>query len=78
MWFDKHKGIGISTDPPDVEKIRAELRAMSDADLIKHGQMLARLCDPKKNYHAPPEVWVMQLREARAEWRRRHPKEIGD
>lgn len=34
----------------------------------------AFLCSPRKNFEKPPlEVWAVQPKEARAEWRRRHP-----
>jgi len=32
------------------------------------------LADPKKNYGPPNSTFQVQLDEARAEWRRRHPK----
>jgi hypothetical protein len=51
------------------------LRAMDDRMLKQWGAAAARLCSPESNLGAQPrEVFVVQLREARAEWRRRHPK----
>jgi hypothetical protein len=48
---------------------------MSDDELLKFGKSARSLCDPKNNYGRPPrEVFLIQLREARAEWKRRHPK----
>jgi hypothetical protein len=56
----------------DVDAIRARLRKLSDAELIRYGQNCAFLCSPKQNFGKPPlEVWTVQLDEARAEWRRR-------
>ena len=47
--------------------------------LIEYGKSCAFLCSPKQNFGKPPlEVWTVQLREARAEWRRRHPKSYAD
>jgi hypothetical protein len=52
----------------------ARLRAMSDEELISHGRALKRLAvKPNRNLPAP-ENFVKQLREAREEWRRRHPR----
>jgi hypothetical protein len=48
---------------------------MDDRMLKQWGEAAARLCSPESNRGAPPrEVFVVQLREARAEWRRRYPK----
>jgi hypothetical protein len=54
----------------ELEQLRARLRKMSDAQLVSYGKVARSLCrDPKC-----PEVFKCQLEEARAEWRRRHPK----
>ena len=59
----------------DTSQLRARLRAMDDRMLKQWGAAAARLCSPESNRGAPPrEVFVVQLREARAEWRRRYPK----
>jgi len=48
---------------------------MSDAQLLEFGRAARQLCSPEANFGKPPrEVFVIQLKEARAEWRRRHPK----
>jgi hypothetical protein len=56
-----------------IEEIRNELSKMSDAELMRHGLGLREFCRPdvQGTVH---EGWLRQLREARAEWRRRHPK----
>jgi hypothetical protein len=54
----------------DLEGHRKRLRDMSDEELLKHGKA-ARAMASDKN---PLPVFVMQLNEARKEWRRRHPK----
>ena len=65
----------IQTGPENIERIREELRKMSDAELLRHGQGLRHMCSAKVNFGKPPlEAWATQLNEARAEWRRRHPK----
>jgi hypothetical protein len=54
------------------EELRAWLRKMSDAELVRFGRAAASLCTPMKNSTRPiREVFREQLREARAEWRRR-------
>jgi hypothetical protein len=66
-------------DPIDLDEIRAELYEMSDKELIERGKSLAFLCSPKQNFGKPPrEVWAVQLKEARAEWRRRHPSHTSE
>jgi hypothetical protein len=49
---------------------------MNDAELVRFGHAAAHMCTPKKDSNRPVrEVFREQLREARAEWRRRFPKE---
>jgi hypothetical protein len=51
---------------------RTRLRKMTDAQLVSFGKAARSLCrDPKC-----PEVFKRQLEEARAEWRRRHPRTL--
>jgi hypothetical protein len=46
---------------------------MDDDELKRHGKGCAWLCEPEQNHGRPPrETFVLQLAEARAEWRRRH------
>ena len=64
----------VGFQPLQLEAVRARLRKMSDADLLRFGRAAASLCRPKEQFgHPPRAVFVEQLREARAEWRRRHP-----
>ena len=59
----------------NLDELRARLRVMDDRMLRVWGAAAARLCRPESNLGAPPrQVFVVQLQEARAEWRRRHPK----
>jgi hypothetical protein len=59
----------------DVEALRVRLQKMSDEELVKFGKAAWFMCSPGANLGQPPrKVFVIQLNEARAEWRRRHPK----
>ncbi len=64
----------FAAEPPlDLETHRARLRKMDDDELKRHGKGCAWLCEPEQNHGRPPrETFVLQLAEARAEWRRRH------
>jgi hypothetical protein len=46
---------------------------MSDDELIKFGKMVRGLSEARVS--VTPDPWKAQLEEARAQWRRRHPKE---
>jgi hypothetical protein len=65
----------IQTEPEDIEQIRERLRKMSDIELRKFGRSASVMADPKKNFGTPNPAFQIQLDEARAEWRRRHPKQ---
>jgi hypothetical protein len=63
------------SDHVDIEALRERLRRMTDAELQRFGKDNRYMCSPYANLGKPPlEAFVIQLREARAEWRRRHPK----
>jgi hypothetical protein len=64
----------IQSDPENIEQIRARLRKMSDHELRKFGRAASDMADPKKNFGTPNPAFAVQLGEARAEWKRRHPK----
>jgi hypothetical protein len=58
----------------DVEGLRARLRKMSDEELRKFGKAARYMISPTANMgKAPLTTFVLQLVEAHAEWRRRHP-----
>ena len=60
----------------DIESLHERLRKMTDAELLRFGKDNRYMCSPYANMGKPPlEAFVIQLREARAEWRRRHPKD---
>ena len=62
------------TDEVNLEAFRALLRWMTDAELIREGKAGRYMCSPMANFGKPPrKVFVLQLEEVKAEWRRRHP-----
>ena len=59
----------------DVDGLRTRLRKMSDEELRKFGRAARYMASPTVNMGKPPlPTFVLQLEEARAEWRRRHPE----
>jgi hypothetical protein len=63
-----------SSDEVDLEALRARLQKMSDEKVCEFGNAARYMCSPKANMGKPPrEPFLIQLAEARAEWRRRHP-----
>jgi hypothetical protein len=55
----------------DLEEHRKRLRKMTDEQLLQHGKSARYMVEIGKN---PLPVYVLQLREAREEWKRMHPK----
>ena len=56
--------------PFDVEALRSRLARMDDATLKRFGRSAAFMCSPSAHWgKRPHEVFVIQLREAREEWR---------
>jgi hypothetical protein len=56
-------------DELDVSEVRERLRKMTDGQLVEFGKAAAVMCSPKANFGKPPhEAFVIQLKEARAEW----------
>jgi hypothetical protein len=53
----------------DLEAIRKRLAAMDDERLREYGRAAASMAARSQR-----ETWRVQLEEARAEWRRRHPR----
>jgi hypothetical protein len=57
----------------DLDTLRTRLRKMSDEELREFGKAARYMVSPKANMgKAPLLAFVLQLEEARAEWRRRH------
>jgi hypothetical protein len=62
-----------SNEPTNADEVRTRLRKISDEQLLRFGRAAAYMCSPRANFGEPPrEAFVIQLREARVEWRRRH------
>ena len=58
----------------DREALRTRLQKMSDEQLRKFGETAKYMVSPTANMGKPPlPTFVLQLAEARVEWRRRHP-----
>jgi hypothetical protein len=58
----------------DRDALRTRLRKMSDEELRQFGKAARYMVLPQANMgKAPLATFVLQLEEARAEWRRRHP-----
>ena len=64
--------IAFESSEVQLQKLRECLRLMSDEELVKFGKQVRELSAPRVGVVNDP--WPAQLREARAEWRRRHPK----
>jgi len=62
---------GVAFQEFDVEAYRADLRGLSDGELMEKGKTLASLCWDFGHPTTNP-VWPLKLEAARAEWRRRH------
>jgi hypothetical protein len=63
---------GNQTTPFNVDELRERLRKMSDEQLRAFGQAAQHVVSPKTNPgQPPPGVFVIQLDEARKEWKRR-------
>jgi hypothetical protein len=69
--------IGLRTEEIDLAALRAKLQAMSEAELLAFAKDMHKSVYPRVyGYDRKPTVssFSIQLDEARAEWRRRHPK----
>jgi len=66
------KSIAFESQEVTLQKLRERLRLMSDEELIKFGKQVRALSAPRNGVVNDP--WPAQLRAAREEWRRRHPK----
>jgi hypothetical protein len=62
----------------DVDALRTRLRKMSDEELRKFGKAARYMVSPRANMGKPPlPTFVLQLEEARAEWRRRRVEQTS-
>ena len=64
----------IQSEPENIEQLRTRLRKISDHELRKFGRAASDMANPKRNFGVPNPAFQIQLDEARAEWRRRHPR----
>jgi hypothetical protein len=56
----------------DLDQLRARLHRMDDAALLRFGRAAKYMCSPDANIGKDPRPeFVLQLREAREEWKRR-------
>jgi hypothetical protein len=55
----------------NLSAIRERLRTMTDVQLASHGRAAAYMASPAASYGPPRATYILQLAEARAEWRRR-------
>ena len=69
----RRNNANTQTNPEDLAQIRERIRKMFDLELRQYGRAARDLSDPKKNFGPPNPAFKIQLDEARAEWRRRHP-----
>lgn len=58
----------MPSNDSDLDRLRERLREMNDQALRRFGRGAMELC----NETDPHEEFVVRLREARAEWQRRH------
>ena len=66
--------IQFTSNDVDLEAYRARLQKMNDQELIREGKAGRYMCSRMANFGKPPrKVFVVQLAEVKAEWRRRHP-----
>jgi hypothetical protein len=66
--------IAFESDEESLRKLRERLRQMPDEELIKFGMAVRFLNGTRIS--VTPDPWKAQLVEARAEWRRRHPRPL--
>lgn len=62
--------IAFESEDVQLQKLRERFRKMPDQELIAFGKAARSLC----RHRDCPDTFKRQLAEARAEWRRRHPR----
>ena len=65
-----YMSIAFESEDVQLQKLRERLRKMPDNELVQFGKAARSLC---RNRDCP-DTFKRQLEEARAEWRRRHPR----
>jgi hypothetical protein len=72
IWGIQRKRVAI--DESDIEGLRQRLRRMSNPELLLFGVTTKCLCSLETSPdQSPPGGVLVQLREAREEWKRRNP-----
>jgi hypothetical protein len=67
--------MGGTAEVVNVAQLRERLRKMTDRQLREWGNDLRKVCkSARKRAEEPALEFVIQLEEATAKWRRRHPK----
>lgn len=67
----------LTAESVDLDELRARLRKMTDEELTAFGKSARYMCSPAANLGKPPrEPFVIQLREAREEWRHRKAERV--
>ena len=69
-FLPEHSMISFRDD--GLESLRSKLRNMTEAELVQFGKTLRDKWD--KSLNSDQKKYLVELKEARAEWRRRHPK----
>jgi hypothetical protein len=63
----------------DLQDLRERLRKMSERALKRFGEAAKYMCSKTANGNQPPrKPFVVQLEEARAEWKRRHCQKLDE
>jgi hypothetical protein len=64
-----------SSDALNVPELRERLRKMTDTELLRFAEAAKYMCSPEASFgHPPRHTYVVQLQEARTEWKRRKPE----
>jgi hypothetical protein len=62
----------FTSDGVDLDQLRERLRIMSDMELLRFGKAAKYMCTEEANLgHPPRETFVIQVKEAREELKRR-------
>jgi hypothetical protein len=64
---------GVAQDEFNVKELCQHLKTMPETELLRFGQAVRYMCSLEGKCEPSRERLTVQLREARAEWRRRHP-----
>jgi hypothetical protein len=68
--FTMAEATSVAFSELNLEALRTRLRKMSDQELLRYGQAAKAMCAPEVNFAGAPESFLIQLEEARTEWKR--------